>query len=135
MFDLYVDRPEHYQIISHETDNYYHPETSRLFCYAKPGGFVIFVLDRWQPQIDVECSIYGSGRWATREIIRHFVSFVFKDLACQRMTCIVRKSNYKSISMCEKLGMVKEGVLKRATIDGDSVYLYAWFPENCRYLR
>ena len=135
MFNLYIDRPEHYRIIQNECECVFNKQTSRLMAYESKKGLLIFVLDRYVPMVSVEVSIYGQGQWATKAIFKHFAEFVFVEMGCKRMTCITRESNKKSIALNKRLGMIKEGVLKRATFDNESLILWAYFPENCKYLK
>ncbi len=134
MFNLYIDRQEHYDLIEQETGETYNKEVSKLFCYLKEGGFVIFILDRYCKDVSVECSIFGIGKWASKSILKHFCDFVFNKCNCKRMTCITRETNNKSIKLNKRLGMVKEGVLQRATTNNEPLIIWGWYKENCKYI-
>lgn len=49
----------------------------------------------------------------TRKVWRRLFSYPFNELVCNRLEVTVPASNLKSVTLVEKLGFVREGVLRR----------------------
>lgn len=63
-------------------------------------------------------------RWATREAIRFFLSYPFRQLGCNRITATIAKSNKPSRKLVYGIGFKLEGVMRAAAPDGKDFCIY-----------
>lgn len=54
------------------------------------------------------------------EAVRAVVRYLLTDAAFNRVYCVVRKNNIPSIRVCEKVGMINEGTMRKHFADADS---------------
>lgn len=89
------------------------------FCYRHPN---------------IEMAIAStSPYWANRFTLYHIFYYPLVFLNCQRVTVMVDSTNQKSISLVERLGFVREGLLRQARPDCD-VLVYGMLKTECRWL-
>jgi RimJ/RimL family protein N-acetyltransferase len=71
--------------------------------------------------------------YLTKDFIRIIFQYPFLQLKCKKLIGIVDSSNAAALRLNEKLGFVKEGELKGASLTGDLV-LMTMTKEQCKYL-
>ena len=70
---------------------------------------------------DANCELTiasSSAKWATRLFISKVLSYPLIHLGLQRVTFVVQSDNEKSLSLCDRLGAKREGILR------------SWFKED-----
>lgn len=73
------------------------------------------------------------AKWASREFLYHAFNYPFNVLGCRRVTGLVKVDNIAAQKFDEKIGFVKEGVLRRA-IDNQDAIIYGMLKEECKWL-
>ena len=85
----------------------------------------------------VDCQMHVASRpgskWATREFLYHAFNYPFNQIGCKRITGIVKESSPKIIQFDEKLGFVREGIVRQA-MDGENLILMGMLKSECRWL-
>lgn len=74
-----------------------------------------------------------SPKWCTRSNIKAVFNYPFKYYDLNRVTAIIDTANSKAIKLVEKIGFVKEGVIRKNSNRGDA-YLYGMLKEECKWL-
>lgn len=92
------------------------------------------IYHNYRPPTNMEISIAtDTPRWATRGNLRMFFHYPFEQLGVTRLTAITGRKNAKVRRFNERLGFVKEGVLRQAYVDDDAV-IYGLLRSECRWL-
>lgn len=73
-------------------------------------------------------------RWLTRDFLYWLFHYPFIQLGCRRISAWVESSNADSVRFIEHLGATREAVLEKAGREGDDVYVYRMFREDCKYV-
>jgi RimJ/RimL family protein N-acetyltransferase len=82
-----------------------------------------------------EVAIAAAERgWCSREFLRRAFRVPFEALECRRVTARINVTNTRSRRLCEGLGFVLEGLLRKADVDGGDVLIYGLLKEECRFL-
>lgn len=63
-------------------------------------------------------------RWATKEAIRFFLAYPFKQLGCNRVTATIAKTNRRSRKLVYGIGFRLEGKLRNAAPNGKDMMIY-----------
>ena len=80
-------------------------------------------------------NVAGADRsWLTRSFLRTVFEYPFKQLGCSRVSGLVRVDNKDAIRFDERLGFVREGVIRKGDEDGTDLILYGMLKEECRWL-
>ena len=58
-------------------------------------------------------------RWASRQVIRQILGLPFYELGVLRITTLTDATNEKALRLNEKLGFVREGLLRKASPAGN----------------
>lgn len=58
-------------------------------------------------------------RWASRQVVRQVLGFPFYELGTFRITTLTDANNHKALKLNEKLGFVREGVMRKASPMGN----------------
>jgi hypothetical protein len=103
-------------------------------CYkGKMVGGII--LNNYRKDLDVWLTIYSvSPRWCCKKVLKYTFLMCFKTLECKRVNVLVSKDNHKSLSLCERLGFVKEGLLRQYREDGKDCYILGMLKKECKWL-
>lgn len=83
---------------------------------------------------DIRMHVAGEGRWLNREGLFRFFAYPFLQLGCRRVSGLVRSDNLKAQRFDEKLGFVREGLLRDADEDGCDLIVYGMTKAECRWL-
>jgi RimJ/RimL family protein N-acetyltransferase len=84
---------------------------------------------------DVELAIAArSPKWGSRKYIKAVFEYVFYQLGLARATALVDEDNQRSIKMLERLGFIREGVIRKAN-KGKDVIIYGMLKEECRWIK
>ena len=76
----------------------------------------------------------GKG-WMTKNYLYTCFAYPFIQLACTRVTGLVRADNLKAQKFDEHLGFVREGVIREGDDDGCDLILYGMLRRECRWLK
>lgn len=57
------------------------------------------------------------------EAAKMVTTYLLNEASFHKVYCMVRKSNLASIRVCQKLGMVQEGILRKHWIEEDGSYI------------
>ena len=103
-------------------------------CYkGKMVGGII--LNNYRKDLDVWLTIYSvSPHWCAKSVIKYTFKTCFEALNCKRVNILVSKDNIKSLSLCERLGFVKEGLLRQYREDGKDCYFMGMLKKECKWL-
>ena len=83
---------------------------------------------------NIEMSIASvSPKWCTRSVLRHLFNYPFNQLGCERITVFVDADNQAVQKFDERLGFVREGVLRKAHPRGDAI-IYGMLKSECRWI-
>lgn len=94
----------------------------------------VVVYHGYTPPDNIECSIVATDpRWKNEGTLYHLFGYPFQHAKVRRITVRVRDDNIASKKLMNKLGFVKEGVLRKA-MDGIDVIIYGMLREECKYL-
>ena len=73
------------------------------------------------------------ARWATREFLYHAFNYPFNALGCHRVTGLVKVDNLAAQKFDEKIGFIREGLMREA-MDGKDAIVYGMLKTECRWL-
>lgn len=74
---------------------------------------------------DVWWTIYTTDkRWCSRRILKVIFALAFEVLKVKRISLLVNTDNFSCIKLVEKLGFVREGLLRGYRDDGADCYFY-----------
>ena len=65
----------------------------------------------------------ASARWATRPSIRALLAYPFEQLRVARVTTMIASRNVRALRLNERLGFVREGIMRRGFGNDDTVIL------------
>ena len=68
-----------------------------------------------------------------KEFLRTIFAYPFQDLGCWKIVALVAESNYRSQTMLEKMGFVREATVTDYYPDGD-LFIYTMTKLQCRFL-
>ena len=87
-----------------------------------------------RPNRDVWLSIYTENKkWCNRRVLRLIFDFVFSKIKAERASALVSKDNEPSKRMLEKLGFVREGLLRHYRENGKDCYIYGMLKSECKW--
>lgn len=109
--------------------------TDKAIGIARNGKIVAGVVyHNYRPGFNIEMSIASiTPRWATKEVLRALFSYPFIQLGLPRVTGIAARDNASVRRFDERLGFVKEGIMRNAHSDGDAV-IYGMLKNECKYI-
>lgn len=84
------------------------------------------------PNIEVSLAT-TSPLWANRKTLYCGFHYPFNLLGCKRITLLVDSTNQKSISLVERLGFVREGLMREAR-PNDDLLVYGMLKSECKWL-
>jgi ribosomal-protein-alanine N-acetyltransferase len=87
------------------------------------GSIAAFNLDRAQPRAEVGYSLHADwhGRGLAQEALRAVLGFLVDEVALQRIEADIDPRNAASCRLVERLGFVREGLLReRWHVDGEA---------------
>ena len=73
--------------------------------------------------------------WLNREFLFRSFAYPFLQLRCYRATALVKVDNDVSNKFVEALGYKREGLLRRAHVDGSDMFIYGMLREECRWIK
>lgn len=111
----------------------YIPGTMSAIGRVRDGRIVGGVLFEDYNGVNVFMHVAGIGNWLSRHMLSVTFDYVFNQLNCLRVTGVVSASNDAARRFDEKLGFVKEAILRDAAPDGDLI-IYCMRREDCRWL-
>ena len=86
------------------------------------------------PSICMHVAAVPGKAWLTKDFLYRCFAYPFIQLKCNRVTGLVRVDNLQAQNFDEKLGFVREGVLRKAATDGTDMIIYGMLKEECRWL-
>lgn len=87
------------------------------------------------PNILTHIASDGSRAWLTPAYLGAIFRYPFLQLACARITAIVRADNADSRRFVEHLGFSHEGLMREACEDGADLIIYGMLKRECRFLQ
>ena len=112
-----------------------------LFGYAaigleRDGELVAGVLFEQHngPNVMMHVASDGSRHWMTPAYMSACFRYPFLQLGVNRISGLVRADNADAQRFDERLGFVREGIIRRGAADGVDLLLYGMLREECRYL-
>lgn len=90
--------------------------------------------DAWAGNVEVAIAA-DSPRWIGRERLSALFHFPFVAMGCRRVTARISAVNARSRKLCEGLGFQLEGLMRKASPDGNDMLIYGLLKEECRFLR
>jgi RimJ/RimL family protein N-acetyltransferase len=103
-------------------------------CY---GGRMVggIIMNDYRKDLDVWLTIYSvSPRWCSKSVLKYIFKTCFEALNCKRVNVFISKDNSKSLSLCERLGFVKEGLLRQYRENGQDCYILGMLKRECWWL-
>lgn len=73
--------------------------------------------------------------WLNRTFLRMVFGYPFIQLGCTRVTGLVRSDNPRAQHFDERLGFVREGVIRKGDDDGMDLILYGMLKDECRWIK
>ena len=106
------------------------------FGICRQGKMVAgIILNNYRKDLDVWLTIYSvSPRWCVKSVLKYTFLVCFKTLNCKRVNVFVSKDNHKSLSLCERLGFKKEGLLRQYRENGQDCYILGMLKKECKWL-
>lgn len=102
------------------------------YCGRMVGGII---MNDYRKDLDVWLTIYSvSPRWCSKSVLKYIFKTCFETLNCKRVNVFISKDNSKSLSLCERLGFVKEGLLRQYRENGQDCYILGMLKRECRWL-
>jgi len=97
-------------------------------------GAVIF--DNYRPQLkSIFVSIVLIDKIVlTRTLIYSLFDYPFNTLNVNRVQAMINVNNTPSIRLCQKLGFLREGILREASEHGEDILLFGMLKRECKWL-
>lgn len=96
-------------------------------------GSVIY--SRYRPP-DVEIHIQTvDPHWCNRRVLKHIFSLPFNQFGCSRCTAQTDPANPAVVNFLERIGFVREGILRKASPAGTDLYIMGMLREECKWLK
>lgn len=93
------------------------------------------IFNNYRANLDLWMTIYStSPKWCSKSVLKYIFTTCFVTLNCKRANVFVSKDNHKSLSLCERLGFKKEGLLRQYRENGDDCYILGMLKQECRWL-
>lgn len=93
------------------------------------------ILNNYRKDLDVWLTIYSTDKhWCARSVLKYVFKTCFETLKCKRVNILISKDNHKSISLCERLGFVKEGLLRQYRENGQDCFILGMLKKECKWL-
>lgn len=93
------------------------------------------IFNNYRANLDLWMTIYSiSPKWCSKSVLKYIFTTCFEVLNCKRANVLVSKDNHKSLSLCERLGFRKEGLLRQYRENGDDCYIMGMLKKECRWL-
>lgn len=80
---------------------------------------------------DVEMICAGEPGWVTPGLLKFVLSYPFKELSCNRITCLAHRKNKAMRKYLLRMGFKLEGV-KRKALNGADVCIYGLLRSEAR---
>lgn len=100
------------------------------------GGKIIagIIMNDCRPGRDVWLTIYSTDkRWCCRRVLRCVFDLAFNKMKCRRVSLFVSKDNACSRNLVEKLGFVREGLLRQYRDNGNDCFVYGMLKNECKW--
>ena len=93
------------------------------------------IFNNYRANLDLWMTIYStSPKWCSKSVLKYIFTTCFVTLNCKRANVFVSKDNHKSLSLCERLGFKKEGLLRQYRENGDDCYIMGMLKQECMWL-
>lgn len=134
-FSVEVDNDGGFAFLNQYTQVYWSAWTKSIV-QRRDGEIVAAIVyqDPNASNVFMHVAAKPNTRWITRDLIYYTFHFPFVQMGLRRVTGWVESTNYQAIRFDENLGFKREATLKGAGQDGQDVYLYTMFRENCKWL-
>ena len=93
------------------------------------------IFNNYRKNLDVWLTIYSADpHWCTKNVLKYTFKMCFETLKCKRVNILISKDNSKSLGLCERLGFVKEGLLRQYREDGKDCFILGMLKKECNWL-
>lgn len=108
----------------------------RLLAVLRDGEIAAVVMySRLSPRsCEMTIATDGARDWATRATLRWIFGLAFEQMNLARVTVVVHSRNMASLSLCDRLGYVMEGVVREAFEDGGDGVVMGMLRRECRWI-
>ena len=76
----------------------------------------------------------GGRKWLSREFLIRVFAYPFIQCGHPRISAFISAGNQASIDLCEGIGFVREGLMRKAGFDGEDLLLLGMLRSECRWL-
>lgn len=105
-----------------------------LGIYLKNKLIAGVIFNDIRPNRDVWLTIYSENKkWCNKRILRLIFDFIFDKIGAERASAFVSKDNEPSINLVEKLGFVREGLLRHYRDNGKDCVVYGMLKSECKW--
>ncbi len=103
------------------------------------GGILCVVMYSGFSDANCELTIASSSaKWCTRQFLKKALSYPLIHLGLQRVTFVVQSDNEKSLSLCDRLGAKREGILRSWFKDDGKPFdaiVFGLLATECKWIR
>ena len=107
------------------------PFTVFVTCRGTDARGVILYKNYSSGDIEMVCA--GESGWVTPEVLRFSLSYPFKALDCNRITCLAHRKNKAMRDYLVRMGFKLEGV-KRKALNGADLMIYGLLKGESKWL-
>jgi len=127
---------EYFDWIGDQLGEKYDPKMCTIITHLDKDGILAVTLFNNFMHKNCEMTIAtSSSRWCTREYLRICFGYAFLQCDLARITFVVELTNDKCLTLCRKLGAVKEGYLKDWFGKGKSGFIFGIYQDECRWIK
>lgn len=131
---LYGHDAEIAEWVGSELECYFEPAAKAIGLVLKGRIIAGVVYHTYRPGYNIEMSIASiTPRWANENSLRAFFTYPFIQLNLPRVTAVTSNKATSVQKFLERLGFIKEGMMREAHPDGDAL-IYGLLRKDCKYI-
>ena len=94
------------------------------------------VLDNYRVESNSICASIAiiDKKVLTKSIIKALFHTAFIKIGVERITCMIESDNVKSNNLTDRLGFVKEGVMRKASFNKKDLIVYGMLKSECKWI-
>jgi RimJ/RimL family protein N-acetyltransferase len=107
----------------------------KAFGVEKDGQLIAGVIFNHFRMPSISMHVAGEGKyWMSRELLKHVFTYAFDMCRCTRINTLVRADAESVIRFDDKIGFIREGVVRKGAMDGTDMILLGMLREECKYI-